>query len=231
MSTKLFVGNLVRQQRVTEFLDSEDGNRRRLLLHTLAQLRSLSGRLDPRIQVHGRIKTIASISDKMYLNAFGVHQVLDIVGVRAITRHTRGCYQLVELVHREFEALDAEYDDYISVPKPNGYRSIHTTVLSPSGFPVEIQVRTRWMDALSERGPAAHSRYKQNCAARMRLSDGESISASVAWTRDSGPPDSGESDNARDGDNPHGLARTATSDHRSTTSAHPDPSERPHVNA
>jgi (p)ppGpp synthase/HD superfamily hydrolase len=94
-------------------------------------------------------------------NGLGVHQILDIIGIRAITQHTRDCYRLISRIHMEFQAMEHEYDDYIAAPKPNGYQSIHTTVITPFGFPVEIQIRTQWMHALSERGAASHRRYKK----------------------------------------------------------------------
>jgi (p)ppGpp synthase/HD superfamily hydrolase len=156
-------------KRVVKYLGDEDANRRRVLLHTLAKATLLSWRVDPRIQLYGRIKSIASISDKMSKTDLGVHQILDIIGIRAITQRTRDCYRLVNRIHCEFEALEHEYDDYIEVPKPNGYRSIHTTVISLCGFPVEIQIRTQWMDTLAERGPAAHWGYKEDRAAGMPL--------------------------------------------------------------
>ena len=220
---------LARQQRVVDFLEGKGAHRRRVLLRILTRLGSLSWRLDPRIQLYGRLKTIASISDKMSANALGVHQVLDIIGVRVITQHTRDCYHLVELIHREFAALEAEYDDYISVPKPNGYRSIHTTVVGSAGFPVEVQVRTQWMDALAERGSAAHSRYKHNRAVGIPLPDYHFTSGGIARTRDPGPRGRGESEYACDGGNACGPTRTTTSDDRPATYVDLDPSRRPYV--
>jgi len=157
------------RQRLTASLEGENANRQRALVRTLAEVRALSWLVDPGIRWCGRIKSMASISAKMSINHVGVDQVLDVIGIRAITRHARDCYQLVNRIHREFEALDYEYNDYIAVPKRSGYRSLHTTVISPSGYPVEIQTRTRWMHALCERGPAAHSRYKKNRVAWMPL--------------------------------------------------------------
>ena len=144
-----------------------DGNvaRRLALRRTLEGLRQLSQGLGPCVQVLGRIKSSVSIADKMSANRLDAHQVLDVIGARVLTECTRDCYRLVRLIHGRFRVLEAEYDDYVLAPKPNGYQSIHTTVIGPYGLPVEIQVRTHWMDALSERGPAAHSRYKQGRAA------------------------------------------------------------------
>jgi (p)ppGpp synthase/HD superfamily hydrolase len=120
----------------------------------------------------------------MSINAVGIGQVLDIIGIRAVTRHTHDCYELVHRIHREFEALDDEYDDYIAVPKSNGYRSIHTTVIIPGGYPVEIQTRTQLMDGLSVGGSAAHSRYKNKRISRLRFRDCPVGTPSVAQTRE-----------------------------------------------
>jgi GTP pyrophosphokinase len=156
----LIARSLECHERVGAFRGEEYAKLESALLRTLATLSSFSWRLDPRIQLYGRIKCVASISNKMSTYGLGVHQVLDIIGVRAVTQHTRDCYQLVDRIHSEFNVLASQYDDYIAAPKPNGYRSIHTTVITLCGFPVEIQIRTLWMHALCEKGPAAHSQYK-----------------------------------------------------------------------
>jgi GTP pyrophosphokinase len=125
--------------------------------------------LDPDFGLYGRIKSLDSISNKMLDNNLDGSQILDIIGVRAITRHPRDCYRLIERIHSEFRVLASEYDDYIASPKPNGYRSIHTTIVSPCGFAVEIQVRTRAMHEICESGSAAHSVYKGNRVAWISL--------------------------------------------------------------
>jgi (p)ppGpp synthase/HD superfamily hydrolase len=94
-------------------------------------------------------------------NRLGVHQVLDIIGIRAVIEHTNDCYRLIRRIHAEFQVIAGEYDDYIAVPKSNGYRSLHTTVVSPCGFAVEVQVRTHAMHAHAECGASAHRHYKQ----------------------------------------------------------------------
>lgn len=97
----------------------------------------------------------------MFYAGASIHQVLDIIGIRVIFQTTRDCYRLVNRIHDAFEVLEQEYDDYIVTPKSNGYQSIHTTVVSSCGFPVEIQIRTQEMHRVAERGSASHRQYKK----------------------------------------------------------------------
>jgi (p)ppGpp synthase/HD superfamily hydrolase len=135
----------------------------------LDNMPALIWEFDPDFRLCGRIKSLESVSNKMLGNNLNANQILDIIGVRAITKDQSDCYRLIRRVHSEFQVLAGEYDDYIAVPKPNGYRSIHTTVVSPCGFSVEIQVRTHAMHEMCERGSAAHSVYKGNRVAWISL--------------------------------------------------------------
>lgn len=132
------------------------------LSSTLETLRRLLSPMDPSVQLHGRLKSRASISSKMSKSGLHAKQILDVIGVRVISARKAECYRLVNRIHSQFEFLEQEYDDYIEAPKPNGYQSIHTTVLSPCGLAVEIQLRTHEMHSFAERGPAAHSEYKSD---------------------------------------------------------------------
>ena len=127
----------------------------------IAELRALSSKIDPRIRLSGRIKTSASMARKMATKGLRQDQVLDIIGIRAITRSEADCYRLADRIGDAFVTLKSEFDDYIDRPKANGYRSIHTTLAHPCGLPVEVQIRTRWMDDLCSHGAAAHARYKE----------------------------------------------------------------------
>ena len=123
---------------------------------------STSRCVDPHARLNGRIKSIASTSGKMFYTGAGIHQGLDIIGIRVIFQTTRDCYRLVNRIHDEFEVLEQEYDDYIAIPKSNGYQTIHTTVVSSCGFPVEIQICTQKMHRLADRGSASHMQYKKD---------------------------------------------------------------------
>ena len=136
----------------------------RVLRTSLKRMAELSAGVDPGIEWCGRVKTHRSASRKRLRNGPGAHEILDVIGVRAVTVHVSDCYRLIRLIHSEFPVLENEFDDYIAAPKLNGYQSLHTTVSSPCGFPIEVQVRTRAMHAHAEGGAASHVRYKERQA-------------------------------------------------------------------
>ena len=153
--------DLCHLQEVAEPLERTATDRERALRRSLDSIATLSRNFDSSIQLYGRIKSIGSISEKMQNSGLGAHQVLDIIGIRAVTRDAQDCYRLIRRIHSGFPVLTSLYDDYIAAPKSNGYRSLHTTVVSPCGLPVEIQVRTHAMNEICARGSAAHSAYKR----------------------------------------------------------------------
>lgn len=130
------------------------------LLYMLNAVPTLLRGLGPHWHIRGRIKTHDSIVSKLRDQRLDITQIYDIIGVRAITRDPQDCYRLIRRVHAKFEVLEGAFDDYIAFPKSNGYRSLHTTIFTPCGFPVEIQVRTQAMHASSVHGSSAHGLYK-----------------------------------------------------------------------
>src|SRR6476646_3143872 len=112
-------------------------------------------------QVSGREKTPYSIWRKMQQKSVSFEQLADIMAFRIIVADTAQCYQALGLLHGRYQMLPQRFKDYISVPKPNGYRSLHTGVIGPHGQRIEIQIRTHEMQEQAERGVAAHWIYKQ----------------------------------------------------------------------
>src|SRR3954466_1231717 len=112
-------------------------------------------------QVSGREKTAYSIWRKMQQKNVSFEQLADIMAFRIIVADTAQCYQALGLLHGSYQVLPQRFKDYISVPKPNGYRSLHTGVIGPHGQRIEIQIRTAEMQEQAERGVAAHWIYKQ----------------------------------------------------------------------
>jgi GTP pyrophosphokinase len=111
--------------------------------------------------VDGRPKHIFSIFRKMQAKQLAFEQLMDIRAARVLVGTVAECYAALGVVHSLWQFIPGEFDDYIATPKGNLYRSIHTAVIGPGGEPVEIQIRTHEMHADSERGVAAHWRYKE----------------------------------------------------------------------
>ena len=112
-------------------------------------------------QIKGREKTPYSIWRKMQTKNVSFEQLADIMAFRIIVDDIAQCYQALGLLHGRYQVLPQRFKDYISVPKPNGYRSLHTGVIGPLGQRIEIQIRTAEMQDQAERGVAAHWIYKQ----------------------------------------------------------------------
>jgi GTP diphosphokinase / guanosine-3',5'-bis(diphosphate) 3'-diphosphatase len=112
-------------------------------------------------QVSGREKTPYSIWRKMQNKNVSFEQLADIMAFRIIVADVAQCYQALGLIHGRYQVIPGRFKDYISVPKPNGYRSLHTGVIGPLGQRIELQIRTEEMQDQADRGVAAHWIYKE----------------------------------------------------------------------
>ncbi len=110
--------------------------------------------------VKSRNKRPYSVFRKMERNGVNFEQLSDVIGFRVIVDHVSHCYQALGVIHTRWPAVPERFKDYISTPKQNDYRSIHTTIVGPSRQRVELQIRTHEMDQIAEQGIAAHTLYK-----------------------------------------------------------------------
>ncbi len=108
----------------------------------------------------GRVKSVYSIYRKMYSQSKSFDEIYDFYAVRIIVNTELECYTVLGIIHDMYHSMPGRFKDYISTPKPNMYRSIHTTVIGHDGIPFEVQIRTWEMDHVAEYGIAAHWKYK-----------------------------------------------------------------------
>src|SRR6476646_5703415 len=132
-------------------------------------------------KVVGRRKRAYSIWRKMERKSVGFEQLSDIFGFRVVVKTLADCYQALGIVHSTWPMVPGRFKDYISTPKRNDYRSIHTTVIGPSKQRVELQIRTVSMHEIAEYGIAAHALYKDNAGSPTELLSRESTA--YAWLR------------------------------------------------
>jgi GTP diphosphokinase / guanosine-3',5'-bis(diphosphate) 3'-diphosphatase len=132
-------------------------------------------------EVGGRRKRAYSIWRKMERKAVGFEQLSDIFGFRVIVRTVPECYQALGIVHTTWPVVPGRFKDYVSTPKQNDYRSIHTTFIGPGNQRVELQIRTDEMDEIAEYGIAAHALYKDGIGSPTEMLSRESNA--YAWLR------------------------------------------------
>jgi RelA/SpoT family (p)ppGpp synthetase len=166
---------------VSERLDALEAKNAGLVTEIEQQLtRKLSDR-GIEAEVSGRRKRAYSIWRKMERKSVGFEQLSDIFGFRVVVKTLPECYQALGVVHTTWPVVPGRFKDYVSTPKQNDYRSIHTTVIGPSRQRVELQIRTRDMHEIAEYGIAAHALYKDGVGSPTEMLSRES--SAYAWLR------------------------------------------------
>ena len=150
----------MRSERIKRAVASARGHRRSAMREIQA---SLQQSLDDEVlqgTVVGRQKHLLSIYKKMRDQRKPFVEIMDVFGFRIITEDVASCYRILGVVHNLYKPVPGRFKDYIAIPKANGYQSLHTTLFGPRGMPIEVQIRTREMEAMANNGIAAHWLYK-----------------------------------------------------------------------
>ncbi len=160
------------------WLDKHQVVEKQIIEKVVNLLRDLLASNDLHGEIYGRIKHKYSIYKKMQSQSLTLDEMHDIMAFRVIVRDIRDCYAVLGLVHSQWKPVHGRFKDYISMPKANGYQSLHTTVIGPEGERIEIQIRTEEMHRQAEHGIAAHWLYKEK--GRVHTRDLEQFS----WLRE-----------------------------------------------
>ena len=162
LENRAFAALMPEQYReVDEFVTRYVKEQETFIHGTEERLRELMAEHDIQAKVYGRTKHYFSIFRKMQRKNLQLDQIYDIIAFRVIIQNLDQCYQALGAVHAEWRPIHGMFEDYIAMPKPNGYQSLHTNVISHYGDRMELQIRTEAMHEVAENGIAAHWRYKE----------------------------------------------------------------------
>lgn len=165
-------------------LEEKKEERDQYIAHFMEPIKNELTEADFAFDIKGRSKSIFSIYNKMMRQGKSLDDIYDLYAIRIIM-HRQGskgkedCWRAYSMITDQYKPLPDRFRDFISMPKSNGYQSLHTTVLGPKGKRVEIQIRTREMDEISERGVAAHWKYKEGSKTSKNASENL-----YAWVRE-----------------------------------------------
>jgi guanosine-3',5'-bis(diphosphate) 3'-pyrophosphohydrolase len=115
----------------------------------------------PVVEIDGRIKRLWSIHQKLRRQKIDLNQVYDFIALRIVTESVKDCYAALGIIHQTWSPVPGRIKDFIAMPRPNGYQSLHTSVIGLQGMPFEVQIRTVGMHRMAEEGIAAHWKYKE----------------------------------------------------------------------
>ena len=167
-------------EELTEKLTLSEEERSVFIAERKAEIAERLQEDDVRAEISGRAKHLFSIYRKMVKQNKSLDEIYDIFAIRILVDNVRDCYAALGIVHDMYKPLPGRFKDYIAMPKPNMYQSLHTTVMGSTGMPFEIQIRTFEMHRTAEYGIAAHWKYKEQGSVAAGVNDEE---AKLAWLR------------------------------------------------
>ncbi len=168
---------------ISALLERKRDERREAVEAMMNEVRKLLDEHHIEYRILGRAKHIYSIYKKMVIKHKRFDELYDLNALRIITTDKMKCYEVLGIIHEHYRPLPGRFKDYIAMPKPNMYQSLHTAIIGEMGQIFEIQIRTEEMDQIAERGVAAHWRYKENNQYSSKKEQKE-IGEKLQWLRE-----------------------------------------------
>ena len=167
----------VAYKEITESINLKKQEREQFINDIMDSLKKKTDEMGINSHVMGRAKHFYSIYRKMFTQNKSIDELYDLFAVRIIVDSIKDCYAVLGMVHELYYPIPGRFKDYIAMPKPNMYQSLHTTVIGPDGTPFEIQIRTWEMHRVAEFGIAAHWKYKEGVSGKT------DVDAKLEWIR------------------------------------------------
>ena len=170
-------------EHISELLNEKIKNRKNALNQLKKKIADILYRQGFKFEIEARVKSIYSIYKKMFLKKHKFEDIYDVLALRIITETELNCYEILGIIHQNFTPIPGRFKDYIAMPKPNMYQSLHTSVIDGNSNIFEVQIRTKEMDEIAESGVAAHWRYKEGTHYSAKQEQKE-IEEKLHWFRD-----------------------------------------------
>ena len=167
---------------LVEQISDKKSTREKFIQQIVAEVREHIDNSGIKARVDGRVKHFFSIYKKMVNQDKTLEQIYDLFAVRILVDNVQDCYAALGSIHEMYKPIPGRFKDYIAMPKPNMYQSLHTTLIGPNGTPFEIQIRTYEMHKTAEYGIAAHWKYKESGGSKERNVENRA-EAKLTWLR------------------------------------------------
>ena len=168
-------------EEIKDLVKQRESDRNEQVQEMISDIEAILKEYNIQYRIFGRSKHFYSIYKKMVTKNKRFEEILDLLAIRIITDSVVHCYEILGYIHAKYRPIPGRFKDYIAMPKPNMYQSLHTTLIGPNGTPFEIQIRTFEMHRTAEYGIAAHWKYKEQSDGKK--ASGNQEEAKMTWLR------------------------------------------------